>query len=158
MSENNTAICVPPELVICESCTHWKDDNCCIGVYNNCKVIVKPMNYDYMPFVIIVVPMHQHCPLWELEEGARKDLDDTVSKVAKIMVRSFDDLFPNFFTGGNINNSKYGLRGVHAHVHIEARKKGDPDYNTFPGHKNKHMLTDEELTDLKDIWKKHLNE
>ena len=145
----------PPEGVKCESCESFLTDKACVGLYRNCKVIIKPMNYDYMPIVIVVVPMHRHCPIWQLSDKEHNDLNVIVSTIATIMYDELD-MFPNFFTGGNINNGKYGLKGVHAHVHIEARIKSDPEYNTFPGHKNKKLLTQSEIDEHIKSWKLYL--
>lgn len=142
----------PPSGVLCESCESADKDTCCIGIYNNCKIIIKPMVYDYIEPIIIIVPMREHAPIWELSPEAIIELNKTTSLVAKIFIDKFD-MFPNFFTGGNINNAKYGLQGVHAHIHIEPRVKGDPDYNTFPGHKNKRFLSEEEINRYKQQWK-----
>lgn len=141
--------------IVCESCDPPEKDHCCIGVLNHCKVVVKPMVYDHMPIVIIVTPL-EHNPYWKLSPEAASNLHKTASTVASIFYDKFD-LFPNFFTGGNINNAKYGLPGVHAHIHIEARSRSDPDYNTFPTHKNKRMLTKDEIESFKAEWRTYLN-
>jgi diadenosine tetraphosphate (Ap4A) HIT family hydrolase len=107
--------------------------------------------YDYIPFIIIVSPTHEHNPLWKLNPQTQEDLQSAVSAVADIIFTEFQ-LFPNFFTGGNIANAKYGVTGVHAHVHIEPRTAEDPEYNTFPGHRNKRMLSEAELAELKAKW------
>lgn len=137
-------------IIVCESCDPWSTDECCVGLLNNCKVIVKPMVYDYIEPVIIVVPI-EHAPLWQLSSQALLDMHKTVSQVSAVFVSQ--GKFPNFFTGGNINNAKYGLPGVHAHVHVEPRETEDPAYNTFPAHVNKRFLSGEEIEAYKAKWK-----
>ncbi len=112
------------------------------------------MVYDYISPVIIVVPL-EHQPIWQLSEKTALNLNKAVRQVAEVFIRQ--GKFPNFFTGGNINNAKYGLSGVHAHVHIEPREMGDPSYPTFPAHANKRMLTKSELDAVKQEWKILLN-
>lgn len=139
--------------VVCESCDSWESDHCCIGVLHDCKIIVKPMVYDHIAPVIIVVP-NEHAPLWKLSEVSVLNMHKATAAVADVFIAQ--NQFPNFFTGGNINNAKYGLAGVHAHVHIEPRVKEDPAYNTFPAHQNKKMLSPEELNHYKQLWKTYL--
>jgi diadenosine tetraphosphate (Ap4A) HIT family hydrolase len=140
--------------IVCESCAPWDSDHCCIGVLYDCKIIVKSMIYDHIAPVIIIVP-NEHAPMWKLSEASVLNMHRAVAAVSDVFIAQ--DQFPNFFTGGNINNAKYGLPGVHAHVHIEPRVKDDPAYNTFPAHLNKKMLLEEELNHYKQLWKKYLN-
>jgi diadenosine tetraphosphate (Ap4A) HIT family hydrolase len=108
-----------------------------------------------MPFVIIVVSP-EHKPIWQLSSDISDKMTKSVNTVSTVIHNKYN-LFPNYFTGGNIANGKYGLLGVHAHVHIEPRNINDPEYNTFPGHRNKKFHTDEELSALKLQWKLYLN-
>ena len=125
-----------PNNIVCESCDPWNEDNCCVGLLHNCKIIVKPMVYDHISPVIIVVPL-EHSPIWRLSPEAVLDMHKATNAVSEVFLNKGQ--FPNFFTGGNINNAKYGIDGVHAHVHIEPRVKEDPQYNTFPQHNNKKL-------------------
>ena len=137
--------------IICESCDPWEKDVCCAGIKYGCKIIIKPMIYDNMPVVIIIVPEKEHKPFWELSEISVLNMHKVVQEVSNVLINRGQ--FPNFFTGGNINYAKYGLKGVHAHIHIEARVKEDPAYNTFPTHLNRKMLNPDEIDTLKKEWK-----
>ncbi len=136
--------------IICESCDPWAQDPCCVGVLHDCKIIIKPMVYDHMAPIIIIVPL-EHKPIWELNTASIMNLHLAMKDVCNILIQRGQ--FPNLFTGGNINNAKYGLQGVHAHIHIEPRVKEDPAYNTFPQHTNKRMLSNDEIDVLKQEWK-----
>jgi len=138
----------------CESCAVPAADRCCIGVYRNCKVIVKPVIYSHIAPVIIVAPC-EHAPIWRLSPTAHADLQAVLALVAEAFVR--DGKFPNFFTGGNIANAAWGLDGVHAHVHVEPRVADDPAYGTFPAHAGKRALTAAEIETYKDEWRIRLS-
>jgi diadenosine tetraphosphate (Ap4A) HIT family hydrolase len=140
--------------IICESCEPPSKDECCVGVLHNCKIVIKPMVYAYIVPVIIVVPF-EHRPVWKLSPESNNNMHKVVGLVSDVFTNK--GLFVNFFTGGNINNAKYGLDGVHAHVHIEPRSIEDPAYNTFPAHLEKRMLTKAEIRDYVHEWRKLLN-
>jgi diadenosine tetraphosphate (Ap4A) HIT family hydrolase len=143
------------EGIHCEACTPVENDKCCVGVLHNCKIVVKPSVYDYISPTIIVSPLYEHKPYWELSSSAVLDMHAASSAVAQVFLKKLG-LFPNFFVGGNINNAKYGLQGVHAHVHIEPRTRDDPNYMTVPAHQNRRNLSDEEIEKLKAQWKQYL--